>query len=115
MGKNRCRYTCPSGLKSITDENANRIDKRIYYLRNREKLLLQNKKWNKANLNKEKERLRTREISKKAKDNLEDSYIIKILIQKNSALEKLSTKEIPQELIELKRKQLKLYRYGKET
>ena len=79
-----------------------------YLIDNRETMNNSVKKW-KVN-NKDKANKNAVISRKKARESLNDSYVKQAIIGKT----KIVSKDIPQELIELKRKQLKLYRYGKD-
>jgi len=75
-----------------------------YYLDNKEKILEYSRKWEKNNPERYKELVKRKD--KKAIDNLSDRYL-KLNLSNYSLLH---YSEIPQYLIELKRKQLLLYR-----
>ncbi len=78
-----------------------------YRKNNREKIRISIKNAYQKNI--EKRRLDGRNHIKKGIESLSDTYLKSRLAIKN-----ISSKEIPQELIELKRKQLTLYRYVQE-
>lgn len=73
-----------------------------YYFKNKEKYLKKNKKYAKNNI--EKVKIWQKNFIDKSIKNLSDSYII------NSCFKKYSHLEIPKEIIELKRIQLKTFR-----
>lgn len=101
-----------------------REDNKLFLAKNKEKVFKRKKKWAKNNRDKynkwqktyaekhkDKIRLRTKLYRKIIREELKDSYIINLLTGNSS---KIKHKEIPQELIEIKRKQIKLYKNVKQ-
>ena len=81
------------------------------YLNNKEEYILRSYKWKKNNP--KKVRIIAKEVRDKASKNLSDSHVKRELVKHS----KLCFKDLPQDLIDIKRKEIKLYRkiknYGK--
>lgn len=94
--------------ESNNREKCNASSRRSYQ-KNRDTQLAYHKAYNQLPINKEKRKQRER----LSIVNLDDNRV-KIMLRHHLGIKEIKHKDIPQELVELKRKQLKLYRNAKE-
>ena len=124
------RRTNPNGLKAECkicnnkkssirqkrnyNKEKNSIRKKIYYVKNKEKVLAYHRKlYNTSDHRRSMELLRNKKRYQQLSDAVVTSYIIKSIKETRGII--VNRNEISPELIELKRKQLKLKRHVKKT
>lgn len=102
-----CEYTYNTiELELLCKKNSRKIHYSLFKLKNPEIIKQLRKEWLEKGNNRKIQLEKSKQRSYKSRKLLDDFYIIKRLFRAN----KFKSNDIPQELIELKRAQLKLYR-----
>lgn len=83
----------------------------IYYAKNKQNVIVRSAEW--ANNNPEKKKTSDKNIRKSQKERLANTHIKREIVKHSKGILKYS--DVPQELVELKRKQLKLKRDAKKA